>query len=404
LEYPRLRAVEAFPVVQGGRRLMCLRDPSNMAPDVALLSPEAFNIVRRFDGSNSVVDIQAAYMRRTGSLLYSDKIKELIEKLDEAHMLEGAAFERYKRAVEDEFRASDVRKSFLAGRSYPSDAEGVECLLTSVFLAKDGSGEMPKIGTGERLKGAVLPHIDLERGGSCYAKGWSAAARGCRARRFVVIGTGHFELNAPLALTRKDFETPLGLVRTDKAFVNHLVERLGPKAFEGELAHRTEHSIELQLLFIQFIFGNDIEIVPVLSIAREEPAWAEDGFISPLASDFVSAAKELIAQARDETFVVASADLAHIGPRFGDEPTVEITPGAADETKQKDLGLLELLAKPDVAAFANGVQADGNARNICGYMPILLTAAITGGSFKLIDYTQAYDPMGTVTFASLVVV
>ena len=48
----------------------------------------------------------------------------------------------------------------------------------AVFLAADGPGEVPKIGTGERLKGAVLPHIDLERGGSCYAKGWAAAASG----------------------------------------------------------------------------------------------------------------------------------------------------------------------------------------------------------------------------------
>lgn len=402
MDYPKLREVEAFPIEQDGQRLMCLRDPSNMAPDVVLLSPEAFNIVRMFDGSNSGVDIQAAYMRRTGSLLYSDKIKELIEKLDEAHMLESAAFERYKKDVEDDFRASDVRKSFLAGRSYPSDAEGIECLLTSEFLAEDGPGEIPKVGVGRRLKGAVLPHIDVARGGSCYAKGW-AAASGCRARRFVVIGTGHFGLDVPLALTRKDFETPLGLAETDKAFVDHLAERLGPEAFEGELAHRTEHSIELQILFIQFLFGNDIEIVPVISIAREEAAWGDEGFISPLAANFVSATKELIAEAPEETFVIAGADLAHIGPRFGDEPTVEITPEAAEETKRKDLELLESLERPDVAAFAAGVQADGNARHICGYMPILLTAAITGGRFELIDYSQAYDPMGTVTFASLVI-
>jgi hypothetical protein len=398
-----LRAVEAFPVEQGGQRLMCLRDPSNMAPDVVLLSLEAFGIVRMFDGANSVVDIQAAYMRRTGSLLYSDKIKELVEKLDEAHILEGAAFEKYKKGVEDDFRAADVRRSFLAGRSYPAKAEEVESMLSGIFLGEGGPGETPKAGVGERLKGAVLPHIDLERGGSCYAKGWAAAAPGCRARRFIVVGTGHFDLKAPLALTKKDFETPLGLAKTDKAFVNGLAERLGPKAFEDELSHRTEHSIEFQILFIQFLFGKDIEIVPVLAIAREKPAWGEDGFLSPLATDFVAAAKELIDEAPEETFVVASADLAHIGPRFGDQPPVEITRAAADENKEKDLALLSLLERPDIAAFAKAVQADRYARHICGFMPILLTAAVTGGSFKLIDYAQAYDPMGTVTFASLAI-
>ena len=403
MDYPKLRRVEAFPVEQGGQRQMCLRDPSNMAPDVVLLSPEAFSIVRMFDGANSVVDIQAAYMRRTGGLLYSDKINELVQKLDEAHILEGAAFERYKKSVEDEFKAAAFRPSFLAGRSYPDKAPEVESMLSGIFLGEGGPGEMPKVGVGQRLKGAVLPHIDLERGGSCYAKGWAAAAPGCRARRFIVIGTGHFDLKEPLALTKKDFETPLGLAKTDKAFVNGLAERLGPKAFQDELSHRTEHSIEFQILFIQFLFGNDVEIVPVLAIAREKPAWGEDDFLSPLAAGFVAAAKELIAEAPGETFVVAGADLAHIGPRFGDEPPVEITRGAADETKEKDLALLSLLERPDVAAFAKGVQADRNARHICGFMPILLTAAITGGRFRLIDYAQAYDPMGTVSFASLVI-
>ncbi|HUT02414.1 MAG TPA: AmmeMemoRadiSam system protein B [bacterium] len=403
MEYPKLRAVEAFPVEQEGQRLMCLRDPANMARDVVLLSPEAFNIVRMFDGSNSVVDIQAAYMRRTGSLLYSDKVKELVKRLDEAHMLQSASFELYKNGVEDEFIAAEVRRSFHAGRSYPADAEGVECMLSSVFLGEGGPGEIPKIGAGERLKGAVLPHIDLERGGRCYARGWHAAAAGCRARRFIVIGTGHFDLKLPLALTRKDFETPLGLVRTDKAFVDELAQKVGPRAFEGEISHRTEHSIEFQLLFIQYLFGPDIEVVPVLAIARQEPAWAERAFISPLAADFVSATRQLIDEAPGETFVVASADLAHVGPRFGDDMVVEITEESAELTKQKDLELLRLLEKPDIAAFANQVQSDGNARHICGFMPILLSAAITGGSFRLIDYSQAFDPMGTVTFASMVI-
>ena len=403
MDYPKLRSLEAFPVKENGQRLMCLRDPANMAPDVVLLSPEAFNIVRMFDGSNSVVDIQAAYMRRTGSLLYSDKVKELIEKLDEAHMLEGVAFEKYKKGLEDEFRAAEVRRSFHAGRSYPRSVGEVETLLSSLFLAEDGPGEIPKAGTGKPLKGAVLPHIDLERGGRCYARGWHAAAAGCRARRFIVIGTGHFDLKLPLALTRKDFETPLGLVRTDKAFVDELAQKVGPKAFEGEISHRTEHSIEFQLLFIQYLFGPDVELVPVLAIARQEPAWAESGFISPLATDFVSATRQLIDEAPGETFVVASADLAHIGPRFGDDPRIEITEQSAEVAKQKDLELLRLLEKPDIAAFANEVQSDRNARHICGFMPILLAAAITGGSFRLIDYSQAFDPMGTVTFGSLVI-
>lgn len=374
-----------------------------MAPDVVLLSPEAFNIVRGFDGKNSTTEIQAAYMRRTGSMLYTDKLNELIESLDRAHMLEGPSFEAYRRELESEFRASTLRKGFLTGRSYPGDEEGIEHVLSSIFLAEDGPGEIPKVGDGNKLKGAVLPHIDLERGGACYAKGWAKAAAGCKARRFIIIGTGHFELDLPLALTLKDFETPLGLAKTDKEFVSALAERVGPDAFKGEISHRTEHSIEFQLLFIQYLFGKDIEIVPVLSVARQEPAWGENGFISPMATELVAAARELIAEAPDETFVIASADLAHIGPRFGDDLTAEISHEKAEETKQKDLELLALLEKPDVAAFANGVQADRNARHICGYMPILLTAAITEGKFSLIDYSQAYDPMGTVSFASLVI-
>ena len=224
---------------------------------------------------------------------------------------------------------------------------------------------------------------------------------GCYARRLIVIGTGHFGLEKPLALTSKDFRTPLGLVKTDKKFVESLRERLGDEAFEGEYAHRAEHSIELQLLFIQYLFGNDMEIVPVISVAREKPAWGEGGFLSPLASNFVAATRELIEDSPGETFVIASADLAHVGPRFGDQ--LEVSQTAVDAMREKDIELLETLEKPDIAAFADAVQSDGNARNICGFMPILLAAAITGGRFELVDYSQAFDPMATVTFASMMI-
>src|SRR5207247_3454961 len=85
------------------------------------------------------------------------------------------------------------------------------------------------------------------------------------ASLFVIIGTSHFS-SERFTLTRKHFKTPLGIVPTDQGYVDRLVAHYGDGLFADELAHLPEHSIELEVVFLQYLYENQraCRIVPVV--------------------------------------------------------------------------------------------------------------------------------------------
>ncbi len=130
------------------------------------------------------------------------------------------------------------------------------------------------------------------------------------------------------ALTKKDFDTPLGLVETDRPFVARVASRMSAtpagkelNLYADELAHRQEHSIEFQAVFLQYLLGGKrpFKIVPILVGSFHE--FLEQN-VSPSASPEVSALVEAVrttaAEHGGRVCYVSSGDLAHIGQRFGD--------------------------------------------------------------------------------------
>src|SRR5512139_22495 len=106
-----------------GETVVCLQDPQNISESALFLTPPVYFIVSLFDGQHSILDIQTAYMRRFGGILYSEKIQEVVKQLEENLFLEGERFQEALRQVEERFRAAPVREAGFAGRSYESDPE-----------------------------------------------------------------------------------------------------------------------------------------------------------------------------------------------------------------------------------------------------------------------------------------
>lgn len=150
--------------------------------------------------------------------------------------------------------------------------------LDEIFDYKDGPG-LPNTDTPTgRMIGLIAPHIDIRRGSTSYAKSYWELARECRARTFVILGITHSETTRRFVLTKKDFDTPLGTVATDRELVERIAgltgEQSGPGQgsldfFVDEFAHRNEHSIEFQAVFLQYLFGGreNFKIVPILCTA-----------------------------------------------------------------------------------------------------------------------------------------
>lgn len=402
---PRLRRVEAFPVEHEGRTCVALRDPAGYTASIVLLPRVLLDIVSLFDGEHTVADIQAAMMRRHGELVERRRIEEIAEALDRQGFLDSPGFAELRATTDGQFFAASTRPATHAGGAYPTDADELRAMMDAFFEPPAGPGPIDGHGAAQPpVRGLIAPHIDFHRGGPTYAWAYRDLAERSDADLFVIVGTCHAGMEHPFALTRKDYESPLGAAPVDRDFVEALAARARQDCFGSELAHRVEHSIEFQAVFLRYLYAGrrEIRIVPVLaSFAHEAMARGTGPGDDPRVQSFLDALAETIAASRRRVVLIAGADLAHVGPRFGDPApvsAVELT-RIADE----DRAMLEPVAAGDAQAFFESVARDGDRRRICGLSPIYTLLRALGGARGCVkQYDQWPDPSGVVSFASVV--
>jgi AmmeMemoRadiSam system protein B len=254
------------------------------------------------------------------------------------------------------------------------------------------------------VRALIAPHIDFHRGGPAYAWGYREVAERCDADVFVIFGTCHGGMAEPFALTRKAYDTPLGPAPVDVDFVDGLATRSGPSCFAAEIAHRNEHSIEFQAVFLRYLFAGrrEVAIVPVLtSFVHEALARGKRPESDRRVARFLDALAETVATSQRRVAFVAGADLAHVGPRFGDAEPVSRQQAA--RLADADRATLRTVTAGDAEAFFDDAVRDGDARRICGLSPIwTLLRAMNGSPGVLRHYGQTPDPQCVVTFASVV--
>jgi len=402
---PRLRAVEAFPVEHEGRSCIALRDPAGYTDAIVLLHGPLLEIVSLFDASHTVADIQAAVMRRHGQLVERRQIEEIADALDQQGFMDSPGFADRRAVVDTTFLASPIRPASHAGGAYAGEPGELRVMLDGFFTPPDGPGPIENERTAKpEVRGVIAPHIDFHRGGPAYAWAYRELAERSGADVFVIFGTCHAGMAHPFALTRKDYASPLGDVPVDREFVDALAKRARQDCFGSELAHRVEHSIELQAVFLRYLFADrrDLRIVPVLaSFAHEAMHQGQRPDDDPRVPRFLEALAETIAAGGQRVALIAGADLAHVGPRFGDPQPV----GAPEleRIEREDGAMLESVAAGDPQAFFESVAGDGDRRRICGYSPIYaLLRSLGGASGSVKRYGQWPDPNGVVSFASVV--
>ena len=400
---PRLRGIEAFPVDQDGERYLALRDPAGYTAAVVMLPLALLDVLALFDGEHDVDEIQARLGQPHGEVVPREFIEKLITALDKHGFLEGPAFAARRAAMDDAFLAAASRPAHHAGAAYPDDPGRLRATMDGFFAPPEGPGPVEPF-RGGGVSGLVAPHIDFHRGGPAYAWAYRDLAERGEADLFVIFGTCHAGMADPFALTSKDYDTPLGPARVDREFVHALARRARQDCFGSELAHRHEHSIEFQTVFLQYLYGGrrEITIVPVLTsfvheaLARD--THPEDDARVPA---FLDALRDTVATSGRRVVFIAGADLAHVGPRFGDPAPV--SPAGLTAIDREDRQLLAAVEAGDAAAFFDAARRDGDRRRICGLSPIYTVLRALGGTRgTLRRYGQWPDPQGVVSFASVV--
>ena len=403
---PALRNVDVTPVEQDGETVICLRDPDGFVEEQIALSPPAFFIATCLDGTTDVVDIQQAFARQfQGVLVMSEDILKIVEQLDEiGFLLTDRFFVRAKEIAGAFFRA-ETRPAYISGASYPSEPEELRSFLDGLFMRDGAPGELPGTvcGEGPPARCAIVPHIDFQRGGAVYAHGYLGLFRQGKPKTVILFGVAHASPDVPYILTRKHFATPFGILETDRGLVERLAATCDWNPFEYEIVHRTEHSIEFQAVMLAYLYGTDIRIVPILcGPLAERPERAGSKEFARVAA-FLDTCREIAALPENRVAVVAGADLAHVGRRFGDDFDIDVEVVRRVETRDREDLAFATAADPE--GFYRSVVKDANRRNVCGLVCIYSALkAVQGvaGNGRILDYSYAPDPAGgIVSFASV---
>ncbi|HYK65365.1 MAG TPA: AmmeMemoRadiSam system protein B [Patescibacteria group bacterium] len=407
MEFPKIRAVEVFPVEQQGQTLICLRDPSGLAPEPLALGMGAYFIVTLFDGHTSLIDIQAAFAKRFGEIIPREKLDDLIAALDRAYFLDSPSFREREQRVREEFLAASDRPAALAGLCYEKDPAKLRLELAAFFDPPEGPGRVPTLRKSASLAGLIAPHIDPRRGAAAYAYAYHELMAHEPPELVVILGTSHYGAGPELfSATRKNYATPFGAIQTDAAFIDRLAARYAGDLFADEMLHRGEHSIEFQALFLAYALGaRGYQVVPILVSSFHEmvTSGAAPARDSRVAS-FVAALRAELETERRRVLILSGVDFAHVGRKFGDSFAADRA--VAERVEHEDLGLIENIKRGDPEGFFADIVKDRDARRICGLAPMYTQLELLRGrSARLLKYGIAMEPQSesAVSFASLAI-
>jgi AmmeMemoRadiSam system protein B len=373
---PRLRDVEAIPIQHEGQEMILLRDPLRLSSHSIAVPRPLGSLLALMDGTYDETELEAVLRVRTGIRLAPGLMSKLLADLDEALLLSNERAATAQAAALRSFRDAPCRSmTTLDGSGVATDPARASAQLQAYLDALPPATPSP---TGKVPRALISPHIDYQRGGPVYAEVWRAAARAAAEADLVIIfGTDHQGGAATLTLTRQSYATPFGILPTDQQVVDRLCEAIGEdSAFSEELSHRGEHSIELAAIWLHFMRGG--EPVPLVPILCGHFGTFVSGQGHPSTHVPFSHAVEVLqdVQTARRTLIVAAADLAHVGPAFGDPHAVDFVRKA--QLRKADERLLQTVYAGRPGGFFEQLKMEGDRRHVCGLPPIYLTLRLLG--------------------------
>lgn len=255
-----------------------------------------------------------------------------------------------------------VRKPAVAGQFYPGNKRDLSNKIEECFTHELGPGKLEE-GDGLRnIKGLVVPHAGYVYSGPVAAHAYKALYEDGIPETFIVLGPSHRGMGASVALADEDFQTPLGTVKIDK----ELVDELSGGVMEiNNQSHIGEHSIEVQLPFLQYIADN-FKFVPI-SVNKQDRRTVK------------KVGEEIRETIMDkDVVVISSTDFSHY---------------VLQETaKKKDSMAIEKIENNDPEGLYDVVQKENIS--MCGYGPVAAMMIGSGGKKgQLLKYATSGDIM-----------
>lgn len=417
INLPPLRSdVEMIPMSHDGDELIYFHDPQGYVPSPFVMDRQVAALLPVLNGAFSIQDI-CRDLKRYGNEVDEEQLLAFFKHLDEARLLLSPWFRHYKTELEEQFEQNEYRPPVCAGQSYPMKSLELRQMLGAAFKAPketdnaglvqalDGDADSPH--EINQIKALYAPHIDLRVGLKSYIPAFRELMK-LKPSRVVLLATSHYAGSYyplydgyPFIATRKHFQTPLGTVQTDAAALSLMeqhAEEIGCSFHDR--AHRNEHSIELHLLFLQYMWEHSFRLVPILVGSLEEMYYKADGDIGSKVNAMARLLGESFGE-DDDTLFLISGDLAHVGRKFGDQrPASEMF----DEVKQFDSEFIRHAEKGNADSLLNLMKEDLDAYRICGFPPLYTALkALSGvrGQLKSYDIWDESERESAVSFGSM---
>jgi AmmeMemoRadiSam system protein B len=381
---PALRQFQAWPVKKDDMQLIALRDPFMLTNESIAIPPQVFAAVKMIDGNSTLEEITVKTKAKPEALI------ELVKKLDSIGLLWGPTA---KKLEEEAITRLKERGSFPI-RSSGSLGDTRE--VCSGRLEKWFS-EIEDPEFEQEIKAIVAPHLDYERGWPNYASAYYPWKNNNNPDRIVILGTNHFGAGDGVVLSTIGFSSPLGTCPVDEQVIAKLVETFGDAITTDLIDHSAEHSIELQLPWFQYCFGD----VPVVAALIPSPLtdMIEDDGKRTTTEEFTIELKRILGEVGGTTYYVASADLSHVGQQFGEPRPVDDQ--RKFDVERHDREMLSKYIENDSEEFVSAMKWNNNATQWCsiGNMSALLKL-VDPEQIELVDYRQACDSKGIALVSS----
>ncbi|MEM3373691.1 MAG: AmmeMemoRadiSam system protein B [Candidatus Woesearchaeota archaeon] len=255
-----------------------------------------------------------------------------------------------------DYTRDNIRKPVVSGQFYEGNFNNLNKQIETCFYSNKGPGELPIKRRLNKLIGVISPHAGYFFSGPCASWAYMEIAESEFPHAYVILGPNHY--NVFSGLSKKDWETPLGIIKTEKEIIKLLEEKTNLKV--NESCHEFEHSIEVQLPFLQFASRDrldDLRIVPI--------SLGHDIEFRDIGKQLYNVFFNLLKN-KKIVFIISS-DFTHYGRNYGYLP---FTSDIKKRIYDLDNGAIELIKKIDVIGLKEYLNNTGIT--ICGYIPILV--------------------------------
>src|SRR5260370_36308231 len=309
-----------------------IRDPYRFSDAMLVIPPPLVECLQCFDGSQTELDLRAALVSITGELEVGELGQHLVETLSAAGFLEDSNYADMQQERKREFAEAAVREPSHAGSAYPADVEQMRQTMEQYM-----DGASARAQANGDVFAIAAAHVSPQGGWQSYGAAYGMLRPEDKDRTVVILATPHYGEPEKFGLTRKTFRTPLGDAPSDTALVDWLAARGGKGIEMEDYCHSFEHTVELQVIFLQHVLGPGVKILPIL-VGPFARSIYEGG--DPEDEDQVKAFFEALGELReregDRLFWVMGVDMAHMGERYHDRFVAVAGAGAMQGVSARD--------------------------------------------------------------------